>query len=47
MAKEVVVLNASGFESRLEDGHRCQQKEELQGKLDTETYSKKHYDAKF
>ena len=39
MAKEFVVLNAGGFESRLEDGHRCQHEEEP---LDPKTYSNKH-----
>ena len=49
MAKEFVILNASGFESRLEDIHihRCQHEEELQDRLDPETYSNKHYDTKF
>ena len=40
MAKEFVVLNASGFESRSES--RCQHEEEPQGELD----SNKHYDTK-
>ena len=39
MAKEFVVLNAGGFESRPEDGHRCQHEEEP---LDPKTYSNKH-----